>query len=93
VLQPTIGKSDDREEWSGQDDIPPSDALLFISYGNYGSTVYDPCDPVGQEYLVIVLCDSCAVAQAREQNVMHICKPLPQAPPPPRYRGPWKPPR
>ncbi len=72
------------------DDTPPGDGLLFISYGNYGSTVYDPMD--SQEYLLIVLCDQCAVAQAGKQNVMHICKPLLQRPPPPRYRGPWIPP-
>ena len=73
------------------EDGPPNDGMLFISYGNYGSTVYDP-QGNGQEYLLIVLCDECAVSQAREQNVLHICKPLPQAPPPPRYRGPWMPP-
>jgi hypothetical protein len=72
-------------------DTPPNDGLLFITYGNYGSTVYDPCDPFGQEYLCVALCDACVVAQAAEQNVLHICKPLPQQPPPPRYRGPWKP--
>ena len=72
------------------DDTPPNDGLLFISYGNYGSTVYDP-QGNGQEYLLVVLCDECAVGQAREQNVMHICKPVPVAPPPPRYRGPWIP--
>ena len=73
------------------DEAPPNDGLLFISYGNYGSTVYDPMGN-GQEYLLVVLCDECAVTQAREGNVMHICKPLPQyPPPPPRYRGPWIP--
>jgi hypothetical protein len=75
----------------GGDDTPPNDGLLFITYGNYGSTIYDPLDPLGQEYLLVVLCDECVVAQAREQNVMHVRKPLPQAPPPPRYRGPWRP--
>jgi len=74
----------------GGDDTPPADGLLFTSYGNYGSTVYDP-QGNGQEYLVVVLCDSCAVSQAAERNVMRICKPLPQAPPPSRYRGPWVP--
>lgn len=75
----------------GGDDTPPNDGLLFLSYGNYGSTVYDPMGN-GQEYLLVVLCDECTVAQAKEGNVMHICKPLPQPPPPPRYRGPWVPP-
>ena len=77
--------SDDRS-----DDGPPNDGLLFISYGNYGSTVYDP-QGNGQEYLLVIICDDCAVAQAERGNVMHIRKPFPQAPPPPRYRGPWDP--
>jgi len=38
------------------DEIPPSDGLLFISYGNYGSTVYDPMGNA-QEYLLVVICD------------------------------------
>ncbi len=73
------------------EETPPNDGLLFISYGNYGSTVYDP-QGNGQEYLLVVLCDECAVAQAREQNVMRICKHYPRPPqPPPAYRGPWIP--
>ena len=72
------------------EETPPNDGLLFISYGNYGSTVYDPLDG-GQEYLLVVICDECAVAQAREQKVMHICRPVPVPRPRPRYRGPWIP--
>ena len=89
-LQPSVRSLEDQVMDA---DTPPADGLIFISYGNYGSTVYDPCDPMGQEYLVIVLCDECAKAQAAPgvRNIMHICKPLPQAPPPPRYRGPWLP--
>lgn len=80
--------TDSPPDW--KDDGPPNDGLLFISYGNYGSTVYDP-QGNGQEYLLVILCDECAVAQAKSGNVMHICKPLPQPLPPPRYRGPWVP--
>jgi hypothetical protein len=72
------------------EDVPPAGGLLFISYGNYGSTVYDP-QGNGQEYLLVVLCDDCAVAQAQAGNVLHVCKPLQVPRPPPRYRGPWQP--
>jgi hypothetical protein len=72
------------------DDTPPHDGLLFISYGNYGSTAYDP-QGNGQECLLVIICDDCAVTQARAGNVMRICKPVPQPPPSLRYRGPWVP--
>lgn len=92
AVEPSLGKpAEADDDWAGWDDVPPADALLFTSYGNYGSTVYDPCDQRAQEYLTIVLCDECAVAQAHAGNVMHVCKPLPQPPTPPRYRGPWQP--
>jgi hypothetical protein len=77
--------------WGGGEDVPPADGLLFISYGNYGSTVYDP-QGNGDAYLLVVICDDCAVSQAAAGDVMHICKPLPRPPVPPRYRGPWVPP-
>ncbi len=34
----------------------PKDGLEFISYGHYGSTVFDP---MNGSYLVINLCDDC----------------------------------
>jgi hypothetical protein len=73
------------------EDGPPNEGLLFISYGNYGSTVYDPLGN-GSEYLLVIVCDECATVQARAGNVMHVCKPAPVSPLPPRYRGPWIPP-
>lgn len=74
--------------WS--EDGPLNDGLLFIAYGNYGSTVFDP-QGNGDEYLVVVLCDGCAVSEAARQNVMHIRKSRPLPPPKPRYHGPWIP--
>lgn len=80
--------TDSPPDWS--EDGPPNDGLLFISYGNYGSTVYDPQGD-GLEHLVIIVCDPCILAQARKQNVLHIRLPRPNPPPAPKYRGPWLP--
>jgi hypothetical protein len=56
------------QDW---DDAPPSEGLLFIARGNYGSTVYDP-PPGHEEYLLVVICDQCILDAAGKQNVMHV---------------------
>lgn len=57
-------------------DIPPADALIFISYGNYGSTLFDSAD--GSEYLIIIICDTCAAQAAYGGNVLIARKYRPQ---------------
>jgi hypothetical protein len=79
--------TDSPPDWG--EEGPPNDGLLFLSYGNYGSTVFDAQD--SNEYLIVVLCDECAVFQAGAQNVMHVRKSRHVPPPKPRYRGPWIP--
>jgi hypothetical protein len=37
---------------------PPSNALAFISSGNYGSTIFDPFMD-SSDYLEIMICDDC----------------------------------
>lgn len=37
---------------------PPSNALVFTSRGNYGSTIFDPFMD-SSDYLEIMICDSC----------------------------------
>jgi hypothetical protein len=55
---------------------PPSDALLFLTYGNYGSTVFDPV--TGEEYLLAVICDACVTAAGRAGHVLRCRKLLPE---------------
>lgn len=62
---------------------PPGDALIFMARGNYGSTIYDPQSEM--EYLIVVICDPCVVAQAAGGNVMRVQK---RVAPPPRQE-PW----
>src|SRR5690606_10525551 len=38
----------------------PYAGTIFISYGHYGSTVYDPL-PTGDSYLEIFICDICLI--------------------------------
>lgn len=46
----------------------PSEATYFISYGQYGSTIFDPMD--GQ-FIEINICDVCLAAKRGErQNVI-----------------------
>lgn len=45
-------------------DVPVSGGLYFHSYGNYGSTVFDPVcasDAVDPVSLEVVICDQCVV--------------------------------
>jgi hypothetical protein len=48
---------------------PPDEALLFVTYGNYGSAVYDPVDD--SQYLMVVICDSCVLDAAGKGIVLH----------------------
>jgi hypothetical protein len=61
----------------GSDNLhsPPSHALFFLTYGNYGSTVFDSV--LGAEYLLVIICDDCITAAGEEGIVMHCTKPSP----------------
>lgn len=50
------------------DEIPvqPYEATVFISYGQYGSTVWDTMS--GDQMLEINICDSCLTRAARHQH-------------------------
>jgi hypothetical protein len=64
--------SADPADWAGAlRDSPPSDALLFLTYGNYGSTLFDSQD--SREYLLVVICDGC-VRDAGEQGIVLRCQ-------------------
>lgn len=43
----------------------PIDGTVFMAWGNYGSTVHDPIDPI---FLEINVCDECLVERA--ENVL-----------------------
>jgi hypothetical protein len=48
--------------WDYQNDVVhPLAGLSFISYGNYGSAVFDPMWE--NQHLEIVICDKCLVAK------------------------------
>jgi hypothetical protein len=59
----------------GGEASPPSDALLFLTYGNYGSTVFDSV--LGEEYLLAVICDECVTAAGKQGHLLHCRKLLP----------------
>jgi len=68
------GKELNSAFWDDTDDqAPPSGATVFISHGNYGSTVWDPMTP---EYLQVTLCDKCLSQAAASGRVLH-CEPQP----------------
>lgn len=55
-------KEIDNWEYESQDktskvEVHPMDGLHFRSYGNYGSTIFDPV--VGGNFLDIAICDVC----------------------------------
>ena len=70
AVEPCMTSTQDDEE-----DIPPCDALLFLSYGNYGSRLFDSV--MGDEYLLIIICDSCAAELREAGNVIHVTKEQP----------------
>ncbi len=39
----------------------PYAGTVFISYGQYGSTVWDPQNPMSRRWLEINICDDCLV--------------------------------
>jgi hypothetical protein len=55
----------------------PSDALMFVAHGNYGSTVYDPMSMHSREYLMVNICDSCVSVAAIDGVVVRAEK-IPQ---------------
>jgi hypothetical protein len=48
--------------FAGEDSNHPMNGLEFVTYGHYGSTVFDPMDGSS---LVINICDECVVALGR----------------------------
>lgn len=53
-----------------EDGIHPIDsALVFRSYGNFGSTVFDPLDG---SYIDIVVCDTCMVEYAKKTGITEV---------------------
>lgn len=60
------GKKFDSDGW---DSMAPYGSLLFIARGNYGSTVYDP---MADEYLLVIICDDCVMAEQEKRNVMRV---------------------
>lgn len=56
----------------------PSDATIFTTHGNYGSTVFDPGDGSA---LVINICDACLLQAQVEGRVLFL--PRPPSPPSP----------
>jgi hypothetical protein len=47
----------------------PYDAVSFIAYGQYGSTVFDPCDGRGT-YLEVNICDECLIKKRGEKKIL-----------------------
>ncbi len=54
---------------------PVYGALVFRSYGNYGSTVFDPVPPrKGAELIQITICDNCIRARSGRVTRLHKIK-------------------
>lgn len=73
-LEPAFGGSDTRNA--------PWGATVFISYGQYGSTLFDEMDGT---YLELNICDDCLREIARAGKILHV-KPQQAPPPRPTYR-------
>ena len=60
---------------------PPDNATVWTSHGNYGSTVYDPCDEwsagLKSEHLEAVICDLCldAVSARIQRRIYRLEQP------------------
>jgi hypothetical protein len=48
----------------------PNDGLEFVSYGHYGSTVFDPMDGT---FLALAICDPCLLKARKQRRMLH-CK-------------------
>lgn len=48
---------------------PTLDAVIFTSYGNFGSVLFDPIDNP-EEFLELYICDKCL--KANQDRVYHI---------------------
>lgn len=55
---------------SDEDINPPSGAVVFSSYGNYGSTVFDPM--TNSIHIEIFICDGCLEKEVAEGNVLQV---------------------
>lgn len=51
---------------AGPEEGQPDDGIMCQSYGNYGSTVYDPMD---YSYLAFNICDDCLVRAGKQGRV------------------------
>lgn len=47
--------------------VQPSSGTAFISYGHYGSTLFDPMDPT--TWLELAVCDECLKSAAQQGRV------------------------
>lgn len=57
-------------------DRQPAEALSFIAYGNYGSTVFDPMPISGRvvTFLTVNICDKCILVAVTENTVQEVTK-------------------
>ena len=82
-----------RRRYEPEDATPPvnqpAGGTMFVSYGQYGSTVFDPEGRSGREFLEINVCDECMLLAASQGCILHAL-PERQAPPPPEME-PWAP--
>jgi hypothetical protein len=83
AVEPSVRRIPERNS-----SVTPADALLFISYGNYGSTAFDPVSDC--EYLCIIICDACAVALSDAGNVMHVQRARPAVTRRTEAQRPWR---
>lgn len=66
----------------------PSEAVMFLAYGNYGSTVYDPLvSQAGRQWLEVNVCDACLL-KAGQQGRIAFAVSVPQ--PNETVYTPWK---
>jgi len=59
-------------------------AVMFSSGGNYGSTVWDPCN--GRLELLVNICDECITRKKDQVTLVTIHRPLPEV-----TYSPWDP--
>jgi hypothetical protein len=52
-------------------DSTPYGGTVFTSWGNFGSTVFDPSGLRESERLQIIVCDGCLTTAAKGGNVTH----------------------
>lgn len=58
------------------DSNQPYKATTFVSHGQYGSTVFDPC--TGSLFIEINICDDCLIAKSERVLLGRSVRPAPQ---------------